>query len=177
MKSTSDILTEWLVLGCKQGDHKALNLLVKQWQPKVLKLAYWHCKNTLAAKDIAQETWTSVIKGIDRLNDPARFSVWLNQIVYRKSVDWIRAMQKERKIDAHEVKESMHSEGVDNGDQVKLIMGHLQGLPEDQKIVLTLFYLKDYNISEISEILGIPQGTVKSRLFNAREHLKKKLKR
>ena len=177
MKSTSDILTEWLVLGCKQGDSKAFNLLVKQWQPKVLKLAYWHCKNSIAAKDIAQETWTSVIKGIDRLHDPARFSVWLNQIVYRKSVDWIRVVQKERKIDTQEVKESLHSEEVDDGDRVKLIMRHLKGLPEDQKIILTLFYLKDYNISEISEILEIPTGTVKSRLFNAREHLKKKLKR
>jgi len=174
-KSTSDIFTEWLVLGCKQGDKVAFERLVKQWQPKVMNQAYWYCKNGLAAKDIAQETWTSVVQGIGKLNDPARFSIWLHQIVYRKSVDWIRQTKKIRELNIYEAKQSMHPETQDDG-RLKLMMELLHKLPEDQKIILTLFYLNEQNIIEISEILGIPIGTVKSRLFNAREHLKLKLK-
>lgn len=130
----------------------------------------------MAAKDITQEAWASVIKGLSNLKNPARFPVWLHQIVHRKSVDWIRKMQKERGLDHHEVEESLHSETEGINDKSKLLMKHLQNLPEEQIAILTLFYLKEHSILEIGEILSIPSGTVKSRLFNAREHLKKKLK-
>lgn len=176
MKDTSDIFTEWLVLGCQQGDKKAFNLLVKQWHPKILNQAFWYSKNRLAAKDIAQETWSSVLKGISSVKDPARFSVWIHQIVYHKSVDWIRKAQKNRSLDTIDVKESLYSQSESNSDDVARMLIHLNQLPADQKMVLILFYLQQHSVAEIAEILNIPLGTVKSRLFNARESLKKKLK-
>ena len=90
-------------------------------------------------------------------------------------MDWVRNIQKQRRVGRNEVKESMHAEDGDDSDRLEQVMKHLQALPEDQKIILTLFYLKGHNIREISEILTIPLGTVKSRLFGAREHLKKKI--
>ncbi|MEQ8425459.1 MAG: RNA polymerase sigma factor [Cyclobacteriaceae bacterium] len=176
MKRTEEIFSEWLVIGCQQGDKKAFELLVKQWQPKVIRQAQWHSKDGRAAKDISQETWTSVIKGINTLKDPARFPVWLHQIVFRKSADWIRSKQKERKINVEEVKASLHSEEYDDSDKVNQVLKNLQELEGDQKFILTLFYLEERNLIEISEILAIPVGTVKSRLFTAREQLKKRLK-
>lgn len=176
MKDTSDIFTEWLVLGCQQGDKKAFHQLVKQWHPKIVSHAFRYSKSRQAAKDIAQETWSSVLKGISSLQDPARFAVWIHQIVYHKSVDWIRRTQKNRSLDTHDVKESLYNQNESNGDEVARMMIHLNQLPADQKMVLTLFYLEQHNIIEIAEILAIPEGTVKSRLFNARETLKKKLK-
>lgn len=175
MKSTAAIFTEWLVIGCQQGDKKAFDLLVKNWHPKVIAQAYWYSKNNLAAKDISQEVWTTVVKGIENLKDPSLFPVWLHRIIYHKSVDWIRSKQQERAINTDEVKESLHPEPQDNSDKVKMMMRHVQQLPEEQKAILTLFYLKGHSIFEIGEILSIPAGTVKSRLFNAREHLKKKI--
>ena len=176
MKRTEEIFSEWLVIGCQQGDKKAFELLVRQWHPKIIRQAQWHSKDSRAAKDIGQETWTSVIQGINSLKDPARFPVWLHQIVFRKSADWIRAKQRERKIIAEDVKESFHSESSDDNDKVGLMMQCLKELEPDQKIILSLFYLEERNLNEISEILAIPIGTVKSRLFNAREKLKKRLK-
>ena len=176
MKNTSDIFTEWLVLGCQQGDKKAFNLLVKQWHPKILSQAFGYSKSRLAAKDIAQETWSSVVKGMHSIKDPARFSVWINQIVYHKSVDWIRRVQKNRSLAPFDIKESLYHQSESNSDEVANMMIHLNQLPADQKMVLTLFYLQQHSVVEIAEILNIPNGTVKSRLFNARETLKKKLK-
>jgi len=138
--------------------------------------AYWHCKNRLAAKDIAQETWSSVVKGIASIKDPARFSVWINRIVYHKSVDWIRKAQKNRTLNEDDVKESLYGHHDVNNEEISQMMIHLNQLPIDQKMVLTLFYLQQHSVVEIAEILSIPMGTVKSRLFNARETLKKKLK-
>lgn len=138
--------------------------------------AYWHCKNRLAAKDIAQETWSSVVKGITSIKDPARFSVWIHRIVYHKSVDWIRKAQKNRSFNEDDVKESLYDQSEGSNEEISQVMIHLNQLPTDQKMVLTLFYLQQHSVVEIAEILSIPMGTVKSRLFNARETLKKKLK-
>ncbi len=176
MKDTSDIFTEWLVLGCQQGDKKAFHLLVKQWHPKIMSQAFRYSKNRPAAKDIAQETWSSVLNGISSIKDPARFAVWIHRIVYHKSVDWIRRAQKNRSLNTLDVTESLYNQSESHGDEVANMMTHLNQLPADQKMVLTLFYLEQHNIIEIAEILAIPQGTVKSRLYNARETLKKKLK-
>lgn len=179
MKSTSDIFNELLVIQCQEGKKKAFDILVKKWNQKVLKQAYWYCKDGLAAKDIAQETWISAVKGLNRLNDPARFGVWLNRIIYHKAADWIRKQQKERGLDQLEIEQELHPGNTDRSERdekIEKVLSLLNGLPEEQKIVLTLFYLKKHNLHEISEILSVPVGTVKSRLFTAREHLKKQLK-
>lgn len=176
MKGTEDIFTEWLVIGCQQGDRKSFELLVKQWQPKVLRQAYGHTKDNKATKDISQETWMSVVKGLHTLKDPARFPIWLHQIVFRKSADWIRNKQRERLVNTEDVKVSLYTDDDGHLEKLKQVMTGLQELQPDQKIILSLFYLEERSLSEIGEILSIPVGTVKSRLFNAREQLKKTLK-
>jgi hypothetical protein len=55
MKDTSDIFTEWLVLGCQQGDKKAFTLLVKQWHPKIMSQAYWHYKTASLQKTLPRK--------------------------------------------------------------------------------------------------------------------------
>jgi RNA polymerase sigma-70 factor (ECF subfamily) len=96
--------------------------------------------------------------------------------VYHKSVDWIRKAQKNRTLNEDDVKESLYGHHDVNNEEISQMMIHLNQLPIDQKMVLTLFYLQQHSVVEIAEILSIPMGTVKSRLFNARETLKKKLK-
>ena len=163
-----------LVIQCQEGKEKAFGMLVKQWNGSVLKQAYWYCKDGSAAKDIAQETWASVVKGLAKLNDPTKFAVWINRIIYHKSADWIRAQQKLRGVDHYEVEQEMYPKALDqnNDKKIELLLSLIKKLPDDQRNILTLFYLKEYNVNEIAEILSIPKGTVKSRLFTAREHLK-----
>ncbi|MEQ8302441.1 MAG: sigma-70 family RNA polymerase sigma factor [Cyclobacteriaceae bacterium] len=178
MKSTSDTLNEMLVIQCQEGKKKAFGMLVNQWNSSVVKQAYWYCKDGSAAKDIAQETWASVVKGLGRLHDPTKFAVWLNRIIYHKSADWIRRQQKARGINQRDVENELYPRQSDQGDnnKIEVMLSLIKTLPDDQRNILTLFYLKEYNVNEIAEILSIPKGTVKSRLFTAREHLKQELK-
>lgn len=173
------IFDEWLILQYQSGNKKSINILAKRWYTKILRKAYWHTKDMEISKDIAQEAWIAIIKGINKIKEPAKFGSWVSQIVYAKSVDWIRSQQKERHN--QEVRlEVQEGFGTDKSEaEETLIQGlrqHIKALPDKQRIVLSMFYLDNHSLQEISEVLKISKGTIKSRLFHAREKLKQILK-
>ena len=174
-KSAENILVEWLVLNSQRGDKRAINLLVKKWHPKLVRQAYRLTGDKDAANDVVQESWQGIIKGLGKLRDPVTFPAWAYQIVTRRSADWIRKLQKDRKITKEEVKsiEIAENEDEDTEDRLKLLRKALHELPREQRVILDLFYLEQLPVKNISNILMLPIGTVKSRLFYAREHLKK----
>lgn len=168
----SQALDELLVIQCKQGDRKAFTLLVRRWQPNILRHAYRMTRDSAAAQDITQETWTAVIKSLGNLRDPAVFKVWIYRIASNKCVSWIRSQQKQRRMkEGFEMETENTDYELDKISQLKL---ELQTLPVNQRTILSLFYLENQNMREISQALGVPIGTVKSRLYHAREHLKKR---
>ena len=91
MKKFDLIFDEWLVIRYYYGDRKALPLLVKRWHKKLLSRIYMMTQDFEASKDIAQESWQAIIKGIDRLKDPAHFGKWALTIANRKSIDFLHA--------------------------------------------------------------------------------------
>lgn len=180
MKTNTDkIFDEWLVLQFRSGHEKALTLLAKRWHHKIVRQAYWHTQNLDASKDIAQESWYVIVRGLNTLRDPQRFSVWALSITSKKSVDWIRSNQKERKHEGakREAQEEFSAEHDDSKqEKIESIRKAMKDLPDEHRMVLSLFYLESYSLKEIAKIMRIPSGTVKSRLFNAREKLKKIIK-
>ncbi|MCR9250697.1 MAG: sigma-70 family RNA polymerase sigma factor [bacterium] len=179
MRKPADIYDEWLVLKCQSGDNKAFSLLIEKWNSKVLSQAYYQMKDYDGAKDVVQEVWTSVIKSIHKLNEPKKFRSWLYRIVYLKSVDWVREKKKDRDglSNSWEIENSLlgEQEGEEE-EKIQLIQRSLKEMKESERMIIRLFYLEGQNMRAISEIMGIPTGTVKSKLFYAREHLKKLIK-
>jgi len=175
-KHPSQIFEELLVLKCQSGDEKSLSILIKRWHPKLLRQANRHLYDIEASKDVVQESWQAIIKGLDSLKDSSKFGVWALSITSRKAIDWIRKKQTSRKREEDEI--AFQLEHVtDQGDEKEVLLTKvrmaLRELPTDQKIVLSMFYLESYSLMEISKILDLPTGTIKSRLYYAREHLKK----
>lgn len=165
------ILDEWLVLQAQDGDMKAFSILIKRWHPKMLSHAYRMTQDSEVAKDITQETWKAITTKLGSLKSPQAFKVWVYRIISNKSADWIKARQKERIM----ISENEHYvSNADTGDQVNNIKVALNELPEENKLVLTMFYLDGYSVKAISEILNLSEGTVKSRLFYSRQKLKEK---
>jgi len=180
MKKHPEIFDEWLIIRCQNGDQKAFTLLVKRWHPKLLKQAYWYTRNREASKDVAQECWSSIVKGIKKIHDPASFRVWIYRIVHRRAVDWIREKQKSRTLEEIQQKIPPDVEvniNVTNEDLITRLRMHMRQLSDSQRIILSMFYMENYTIREIGQVLSIPAGTVKSRLYHAREQLKKHLKK
>ena len=169
------ILDELLIYKCRDGDQKAFGLLIKRWNRKLISFAYKFIRDMDSARDVAQESWLSIHKGLNKLNDPAKFSTWAFRIVYNKSMDHLRSQQKQSEIEAS-ANEVANDELDDYHPDATTVSELLGKLPVQHKTVLTLFYLEQQSIRDIASILKLPEGTVKSRIFYARELLKRKYK-
>ncbi len=167
-----------LVTKFKTGDKNALNDLVKKWHIVFCKKAYWIVKDACLSKDIAQESWQVIISKIDTLKDDNSFGSWALRIVYTKSFDALRKQTKERLKNQTLSKEQIFEDKpYDENLELKVkLLEAIKNLSEQQQMVIRLFYTQNYSLKEISKMLNISLGTVKSRLFHAREHLKKVLK-
>jgi len=175
---TSQNSDEKLVEAYRAGDKKALAVLVKRWHKLFCNKAYWMVKDKDAAKDIAQDSWTVIIKRIDSLKDPKQFKYWAYRIVCNKSTDWLRLQSKTHKqIIGYDVDiESNVIEYLETEQLKQMLSKAINELPRHQQTVIRLFYIESYSLKQISDLLNIAVGTAKSRLFHAREKLKKTLK-
>lgn len=178
MNKKQRIIDGKLVLDYLSGNDKALALLVKRWHKKFCSKAYWLLKDATISKDIAQDSWKTIIDKIDTLKDPNSFGSWALRIVYSKSLDWIKNANKaKQKQEAYNYQQSIYDN--DESENViikKELLKAVQSLPQHQQMVIRLFYVEDYSLKQISAILNISIGTTKSRLFHAREKLKLILK-
>ena len=167
-----DVLDELLVLRCQGGDAKALEVLAGRWHPQVLRYAAHLTGDSEAARDVAQETWIAIARGIRRLQDPGRFRSWAYKIVVHKSRDWIRKEQAGRRALCRVADRSEPCSTDGQSEDVARIVAALAELPADQRTILSWFYLEEMSVRDIAEALSIPEGTVKSRLYHARNALR-----
>lgn len=160
-----------------------MKLLIKRFHPKLLKTIRYTINRNEPAEDIAQECWYAIIQQLDELEIKISFDAWALTIARRKSIDWIREQQRVRKYGHKlqaETKAESDLEKEDSeqlSDLLKTIHNGILQLPPTQRIVLKMFYLENLNLKEISHEISIPEGTVKSRLFVARESLKEIIKK
>ncbi len=174
-RDSTQILTEWLVLKAQSGDSQAMNLLAKQWYPILLRYAAYQIQDDESAKDVVQETLIAVSKGIRKLNDPAAFSRWIYQILHRRGVDYVRNRIKERSNDNSYIEFDNKVFDEDRMASSIDIQRALRNLKDNSYQLVHLHYLHGFNSREIATITGIPEGTIKSRLHAARNHLRQLL--
>ncbi len=170
---------ENLVLQIQSGNYKALPELVKRWHKEFCNKAYWLTKDTELSKDIAQDSWKTIIAKVNDLKDPKSFKSWALRIVYSKSLDALRANQrKQNELQSYANSQiDVDEEIIDNSDLKKKLIKAINGLPEQQQMVIKLFYVENYSLKQIGKLLNISVGTAKSRLFHARENLKLNIKK
>jgi RNA polymerase sigma-70 factor (ECF subfamily) len=168
------IVDEILVMDAQSGRSEAFDVLVSRWQKRL----WWHAFNltgrTEAAWDIAQETWLDIVRGLTRLNDPAKFGTWAYRIVSHKAYDWRGKDRRERLSEIEQEDMPSLTAGQETSQGAEDVYDILRRLPADAQVVLNLYYLEGFGLAEIAGILGIPEGTVKSRLHAARVEFRKR---
>ncbi|WP_299530730.1 RNA polymerase sigma factor [Ulvibacterium sp.] len=167
-----------LVLQSQSGSKKALGLLVKRYHGKLCRHSYWYTHDLDAAKDIVQDSWSVIITKLPNIRDPNAFGSWAMRIVTRKSLDFLNRNKSDREKLRfyHKTQQDLDTAEDKESDLIQLEKA-IKQLPNTQQVVLRLFYTEEYSLKEISAILEISTGTVKSRLFHAREKLKTILKK
>ncbi|PHS14911.1 MAG: hypothetical protein COA86_14680 [Kangiella sp.] len=172
-----------LVLSSQDGSKKAFGLLFKHFHQPLVGFAFKFSNNRELANDAVQDTWIKVSKNIRQLNDPRAFRSWLYKLLRWKIIDYQRKTNKDpisidddlnsddlAFIDDNE--KTIYTENQSQNDET-LSMA-INSLPAIEKQIIHLFYLQELKISEISIVLDIAEGTIKSRLNRARKMLKRK---
>ncbi|MFT6882905.1 MAG: RNA polymerase sigma factor (sigma-70 family) [Marinoscillum sp.] len=149
---------------------------MKRWAKKVHQQIYWMTRDHESANDLSQDCWIVVSKTLHNLSDPNKFGSWILRIAHNKTVDYLRKNQRNlevlSQISASTEAPPFASEGEQESTYKDLIVG-LAELDKLHKTVIRMYYLNDMSVTLISEVLKIPSGTVKSRLFKAREKFNK----
>ena len=166
------------------GDETAFESLIKKYQKQVHALVFRKVGDFQTAEDITQETFLQVHQKLATLNDPAKFSGWLYAIVNHLCIAWYRKnrLQTESLQEIHisEIETDAYSRYIATehaettaAAQQDLVKRLLTKLKESDREVITLHYFEEMTSVEISELLGVPENTIKSRLYRARQQLKK----
>ena len=173
-RSPQQVYIELQVLRAQDGFLDALAELVDEFQLRLVRHARYLTGNREGAEEAVQEAWLAMVKQIKTLDDPARFPQWAYRIVTFKSVDWVRKAKKDRKSTREVMEMTLCSEGESSPEkeEVQSLRRALQKLNSERRALLALHYLEGQSVSELAEIFAIPKGTVKSRLYHARQELK-----
>jgi RNA polymerase sigma factor (sigma-70 family) len=178
-----------LVTSALNGDQKAYKALFEMYRQAIFHITVKIVRNPDEANDLVQETFIKAFGSLKTYDHNYRFSTWLYKIAANSSIDFLR----KRKIDAlsldkpiatsdgdvqMEIPDNTYNPEHDlrNRERSGGIEDAIESLPEKYKEVIVLRHKEDRSYEEIASMLKVPVGTVKARIFRARELLKKKLK-
>ena len=156
-----------VVMAAQRGSHEAMEELFRRHWRGAHRAAYLVVHDGQAAEDIAQEAFISAIRSLDRFDRRRPFAPWLHRIVVNRAIDWTRARKARREVsgDAIEAWEpETPGPDLDALADSGRLLEVLRSLGPEQRAVVVLRYILEYTPGEIAELLGMPRGTVNSRL-------------
>ncbi|MEW6360249.1 MAG: sigma-70 family RNA polymerase sigma factor [Planctomycetota bacterium] len=170
---------EQLVNAALAGDMSAFGGLVTRYKDACFGAAYAILGNFHDAEDFTQEAFVRAFQNLERLKDRRKFAPWLCSIAINLCRDWLKrtrpgAISNETQESLHSAEDSPMDETA-KFDVKEIVQKAIADLPEQSRMVTTLFYVNGYSQEQVGEFLGIPVGTVKSRLSKARNILKERL--
>ena len=161
----------------EQGSQRALQALVEKYQGRVFTLCLKVIKDKEVAEEVAQDVFVKAFKELGQLKDRYKFPNWLLKIAYSKSIDQVR----KKSIVKTPINQVVSPLLIENktpldttviNDRKQLLRHAINQLPSEDASIITLYYLEEMNIKEITEIVGISTSNVKVKLFRARKSLR-----
>lgn len=178
-----------LVRRVQSGDMRAFDLLVRKYQHKILNLIARYVHEPSAAQDVAQEAFIKAYRGLGNFRGESAFYTWLYRIAIntaknhlvaesRRSPEFeVNAEDAERLDGESGLKEYATPEGELLSEEIRQrVFNAIEALPEDLKTAITLRELEGMSYEEIAQVMGCPIGTVRSRIFRARESIDRSLR-
>jgi RNA polymerase sigma factor (sigma-70 family) len=178
LRQESDgIWEEWIVLRCRRHDTAAPTELVDRFQRPLIYYLRRLVGSESDAWDVSQEAWLSVFRSIHKLREPRTLAAFIYQVARNAAYAHLRRGQIPLLPD--DVDADQFANGDDSLDdalfareEAERLHAALERLPLSHRDVLTLHFLRDLSVGQIAEVVGIPAGTVKSRIFHAKRALR-----
>lgn len=169
---------ELLAVRCQLGEPAAFDALVERWNAPLWRYVRRLAGNDDDAADTLQEVWLRILRALPGLRDPARLRPWLFGIARRALMDRHRRAYAEPAVDDSAFDDIPGPEPATGlPDDIDELQEELAEMPFVEREVLVLFYLRELPLAQVAEVLAVPVGTVKSRLFRARRMLRSRLER
>ncbi|MDH5505660.1 MAG: RNA polymerase sigma factor [Anaerolineae bacterium] len=170
--------TRELILDLQAGNHEALGELYDRFNKLVFRTALGIAGDPEVAADLMQEAFLRLYRFADRIEPDRPLEPWLARVTANLAYTWVRRRRWLQPLEdvtewlAGEKKQAPH-QIAETREEWQQIEYAIQSLPLPQRVVIALYYLGDYSLKEISDLLDVPEGTVKSRLHYGRDALKK----
>lgn len=172
-----------LIAACLAGDEDAIEILVRQYESDVFRLALSIVGDVAEANEVTQETFIAVLRSLPYYQEQKSFKAWLYTIALNLSRSHLRKRKTLEKLrnalsalfQVETQKFLSPEDAVIRNQQEKVLWEQLNGLDEKFRTVVVLRYFHELSIAEISEILSVNEGTIHSRLHSARERLRQAL--
>ncbi|MFW1678440.1 RNA polymerase sigma factor RpoE [Pontibacter sp. JAM-7] len=181
------VIDQQLVERVKAGDKRAFDLLVKKYQHKIVGLIGRYIYDSHEAMDVAQETFIKAYRALPRFRGDSAFYTWLYRIAINTAKNHLVA--RGRKPTDVDIDDAQYFEGDSDLKDIetpenqlyrdeleKVIKRTLDRLPEDLRVALTLREFEGLSYEDIASIMDCPVGTVRSRIFRARESIDKEIR-
>jgi len=172
----------------QQGDKAAFDLLVIKYQHRIVHLVNRYVKDPSEAQDVAQDSFIKAYKALGDFRGDSAFYTWLYRIAINTAKNYL--LSRSRRHSDYEV-DMQDAEQIENAPQLKdietpehqlmndqiiaVIKSAIEKLPEEMRIAITLREFEGMSYEEIAEAMDCPIGTVRSRIFRAREAIDEKL--
>ena len=157
--------------------------LLAETSTLAFRVAYGVLRHQQDAEDVAQESFVKAFRHFRRLRDRARFRAWLVRMTWRTALDRQRSNRRrgtrELAMDGWSLADAARADGLADQaarDRAAALWAAIDALPEKLRLVVVLSGIQGHDHREVAALLRIPEGTVKSRLFLARQHLKEALR-
>ncbi len=172
----------------KKGDKQAFNLLVSRYQYKILHLVSRYIKNQAEQEDVVQEVFIKSYRAIANFRGDSAFYTWLYRIAVNTAKNYLVAANRRPPGQDIDIDEMTYSRGSDklteyatpdvtmqNDELVESIRNAIAQLPDELREAITLRELEGMRYEDIAAVMNCPIGTVRSRIFRAREAIEKSI--
>ena len=181
---------EAIVKRVQEGDVNAYNILVIKYQHKVLQIISKFVGNSADASDVAQESFIKAYKAINTFRGESSFYTWLYRIVVNAAKTYLESNSKHQNhldVDAEEF-ESVDKQGAltykDTPDRIiesqelqQVIFDAMAELPEELRQAIALREVEGMSYEDMADLMKVPVGTVRSRIFRARQFIEERMKK
>ena len=163
-----------LAIRCQLGDEAAWTVLIERWHPRLWRFIANMLSDRAAAEDVLQTVWLRVVRSMGRLQNPEHLSAWLYRIARTAVTDRLR--DQYRREPTEPMGECTDIDGAPEQFAIAdLIHNCLDRLGAPEREVVVLHYLEELPLVEVAGICGVPLGTIKSRLYRARQTMRRTL--
>lgn len=188
---TTDRDVDQVLVECVlNGDKRAFELLVLKYQRKLMRLVLYFVKDHAQAEDLVQETFIKAYRALSNFRGESAFYTWLYRIGVNTAKNYL--MSQRRRVPTSTDTDSQDAENLDVADGLResstpesvlatkqlaqTVNDAMAALPEELRVAISLREIEGLSYDEIAEMMGCPIGTVRSRIFRARETIANKIR-